>query len=166
LEVLRIRLIDPISKPPVFTGLSSLGRFYRRDGDPVGGGVPPPGAPGGVRDHRGTHTARPRPHAGEHTAKAVSILAGGLCERKKRGPRVASPVRSQAPLQRTVAMGAARGFVDTAGRNTEAIRRYIQEQEDERLDQLEWPELDGGQVNRKKTRKTNVLNAALDGAHS
>gem|GEM_PF-2741266 len=63
-------------------------------------------------------------------------------------------------------MGAARGFVDTAGRNTEAIRRYIQEQEDERLDQLEWPELDGGQVNRKKTRKTNVLNAALDGAHS
>jgi len=92
---------------------------------------------------------------------SVSSLVGYV-----KGPRVASPVRSQAPLQRTVAMGAARGFVDTAGRNTEAIRRYIQEQEDERLDQLEWPELDGGQVNRKKTRKTNVLNAALDGAHS
>jgi putative transposase len=46
----------------------------------------------------------------------------------------------------------ARGyFVDTVGRNTEVIRQYIQNQEieDQRLDQLEFPNVSNRKVNRQ-----------------
>ena len=45
----------------------------------------------------------------------------------------------------------ARGyFVDTVGRNTEVIRQYIQNQEieDQRLDQLEFPNVSNRKANR------------------
>jgi len=91
-------------------------------------------------DRRGAHHAGSRTHVDQCAAESGCIERGGVHQRQEcdsRGEALLKRERNYAGLRIW-----ARGFfVDTVGRNTETIRKYIaeQEMEDRRLDQLEMP---------------------------
>ena len=93
-------------------------------------------------DRRGAHHAGSRTHVDQCAAKIGGIERGGVHQ----GQGAIHVARHFLKRERNYAgqrIWALGFFVDTVGRNTETIRKYIAEQEveDRRLDQLEMSEI-------------------------
>jgi len=93
-------------------------------------------------DRRGAHHAGSRAHVDQCAAEIGGLKRGGVHQGQECDSRGEALFEERANYagQRIWARGF---FVDTVGRNTETIRKYIaeQEMEDRRLDQLEMPEI-------------------------
>jgi hypothetical protein len=86
---------------------------------------------------------RLRPHRDQHSAEIGGIERGWVSQSKKRRPTC---VPSFLKRERNYAgqnLWTRGDFVDSVGRNTEVIRRYIQKQEaeDKRMDKMEFPHI-------------------------
>jgi len=122
----------------------SKANALRGDQKGTGRSIPPVSRPQGTLDRRGAHYAGSWPYAAERAAETGGVECGGIYQRQKCNPYREALYEAGEKLRRPGVLDAGI-FVDTVGRDTELIRRYIaeQEKEDRRFDQLEMPWIEG-----------------------